>query len=33
MRFYARWGFVTVGTQTFLLGSDPQRDAVMRREL
>ncbi|MCA2983682.1 GNAT family N-acetyltransferase [Gemmatimonas sp.] len=33
IRFYARWGFAAVGTQTFMLGADPQRDAVMRRAL
>jgi len=29
--FYQRWGFVEVGTQTFLLGFDLQHDLVMAR--
>ncbi|HEX6925158.1 MAG TPA: GNAT family N-acetyltransferase [Longimicrobiaceae bacterium] len=31
--FYERWGFKTVGDQTFLMGADPQRDLVMTRAL
>ena len=31
--FYARWGFVETGTQSFRLGSDLQRDIVMQRRL
>jgi ribosomal protein S18 acetylase RimI-like enzyme len=31
MRFYAKCGFREVGDQTFLLGTDPQRDLVMSR--
>lgn len=31
--FYAREGFLTVGTQQFLLGTDVQLDWVMMREL
>ncbi|MDA0267213.1 MAG: GNAT family N-acetyltransferase [Cyanobacteria bacterium] len=30
-RFYQRWGFKTVGTQTFVLGEDVQTDWVMER--
>jgi ribosomal protein S18 acetylase RimI-like enzyme len=29
--FYARWGFVEVGTQPFRLGTDIQRDLLMER--
>jgi ribosomal protein S18 acetylase RimI-like enzyme len=29
--FYKRWGFQIVGTQTFMVGSDPQKDFLMRR--
>ncbi len=29
--FYRRWGFETVGSHTFLLGSDAQTDLVMVR--
>ena len=29
--FYTRWGFVDVGSQTFTLGHDVQRDRVMAR--
>src|SRR5579859_859417 len=29
--FYARWGFAEVGTQTFVLGDDRQRDILMQR--
>jgi ribosomal protein S18 acetylase RimI-like enzyme len=28
--FYERWGFVPVGTETFLLGSDEQADVLMQ---
>ncbi len=31
--FYERWGFTTVGDQVFLMGSDPQRDLIMVREV
>jgi diamine N-acetyltransferase len=31
--FYRKWGFVDVGAQPFLLGSDPQTDRVMARPL
>jgi ribosomal protein S18 acetylase RimI-like enzyme len=31
--FYTRQGFVSVGTQTFVLGTDPQLDWVMARPL
>jgi GNAT superfamily N-acetyltransferase len=31
--FYARWGFVEVGSQTFQLGSDLQRDIIMQAVL
>jgi GNAT superfamily N-acetyltransferase len=31
--FYARWGFLETGTQSFQLGSDTQRDLVMQRPL
>lgn len=31
IRFYARHGFVAVGEQSFILGSDVQRDIVMMR--
>ncbi|HEY6101414.1 MAG TPA: GNAT family N-acetyltransferase, partial [Anaeromyxobacter sp.] len=33
IRFYAKFGFREVGDQTFVLGSDPQRDLVMTRWL
>jgi ribosomal protein S18 acetylase RimI-like enzyme len=33
IRFYGRQGFVEVGEQPFVLGSDPQRDLVMMRIL
>jgi len=29
--FYRRWGFVEVGTQPFVLGSDVQRDLLLAR--
>ena len=29
--FYARWGFVEAGTQSFQLGSDLQRDIILQR--
>jgi GNAT superfamily N-acetyltransferase len=31
--FYRKWGFVECGSQVFQLGSDPQTDMVMSREL
>jgi GNAT superfamily N-acetyltransferase len=31
IRFYEKWGFEKVGTQTFLLGTDLQSDTVMAR--
>jgi GNAT superfamily N-acetyltransferase len=31
--FYERWGFVPVGTETFLLGNDQQTDVLMQRAL
>ena len=31
--FYARWGFVQTGAQSFRLGSDLQRDIVMQRQV
>jgi ribosomal protein S18 acetylase RimI-like enzyme len=31
--FYKRWGFYVVGTQDFLVGTDRQKDFVMRRDL
>jgi ribosomal protein S18 acetylase RimI-like enzyme len=30
--FYARQGFTVVGSHTFLLGSDPQRDLIMEKK-
>ncbi len=30
IRFYERWGFKIIGTQTFLVGDDPQDDFLMR---
>lgn len=27
--FYRKWGFEEVGTHTFMLGTDPQRDLIM----
>jgi ribosomal protein S18 acetylase RimI-like enzyme len=33
IRFYEKWGFEKVGTQTFLLGTDPQSDVVMARRV
>jgi ribosomal protein S18 acetylase RimI-like enzyme len=33
IRFYQRCGFTAVGDHTFVVGSDPQRDLVMAREL
>lgn len=29
--FYKKWGFEIVGEQTFLVGTDPQRDVLMLR--
>lgn len=31
--FYAKWGFITVGTQIFQLGADAQHDLLMQRRL
>lgn len=33
LRFYAAQGFRVVGTQTFVVGSDPQQDLVLVRDL
>jgi GNAT superfamily N-acetyltransferase len=33
LRFYRRAGFVEVGEHVFMVGSDPQRDLVMARDL
>ena len=33
LAFYRKCGFRTVGTQTFVVGTDPQKDYVMLREL
>jgi ribosomal protein S18 acetylase RimI-like enzyme len=33
IRFYERWGFRQVGTQTFKLGHDLQRDLILLRTL
>ena len=33
LRFYAAQGFREVGAQTFVVGSDPQRDLVLVRDL
>lgn len=33
IRFYAKWGFLRVGGQTFRLGADLQTDDVLRRPL
>jgi len=30
--FYRRWGFAIIGAQDFLVGSDRQKDFVMRRD-
>ncbi|QIS13694.1 GNAT family N-acetyltransferase [Nocardia arthritidis] len=30
-RFYARHGFVVVGTKTFMVGNQPQNDFIMRK--
>jgi diamine N-acetyltransferase len=30
--FYRKWGFEVVGAHTFMLGDDPQRDLIMRRD-
>jgi ribosomal protein S18 acetylase RimI-like enzyme len=32
LSFYERWGFRIVGTQRFLVGTDPQLDYLMLRE-
>jgi hypothetical protein len=31
IRFYGKYGFRPVGDQTFVLGTDPQRDLVLER--
>jgi GNAT superfamily N-acetyltransferase len=31
--FYKKWGFKEIGTHTFMLGNDPQRDFVMELRL
>jgi GNAT superfamily N-acetyltransferase len=31
--FYRKWGFVEVGTHIFVLGSDPQTDILMQRQI
>jgi ribosomal protein S18 acetylase RimI-like enzyme len=31
--FYRKWGFDVVGEHIFMLGDDPQRDLVMRRDV
>ena len=31
--FYEKWGFATVGTKEFVLGSDAQTDLVMERSI
>ena len=33
MRFYEKWGFETVGEQSFVLGAETHRDVLMRRFL
>lgn len=33
IRFYQKWGFEDIGTQTFMLGDDPQQDRVLARAL
>jgi ribosomal protein S18 acetylase RimI-like enzyme len=33
IEFYRKWGFKEVGTQTFMVGNDPQRDFIMELEL
>jgi ribosomal protein S18 acetylase RimI-like enzyme len=33
IRFYQKWGFEDAGTQTFMLGDDPQQDRVLARAL
>jgi diamine N-acetyltransferase len=32
-KFYEKWGFRRVGEHTFLLGTDPQLDWIMQREV
>jgi ribosomal protein S18 acetylase RimI-like enzyme len=32
-KFYRKCGFIEIGTQTFVLGRDPQTDLVMLRPL
>ncbi|NIR31247.1 MAG: GNAT family N-acetyltransferase [Gammaproteobacteria bacterium] len=33
IEFYTRWGFEAVGSHTFVLGSDPQNDIIMQRDV
>ena len=33
INFYKKWGFREVGTHTFMLGDDPQRDLIMELNL
>lgn len=33
IRFYTRWGFGTVGEQSFVLGQDVQHDLIMQKDL
>jgi ribosomal protein S18 acetylase RimI-like enzyme len=33
LAFYRKWDFEIVGEHTFLLGDDPQRDVIMRRDM
>lgn len=33
INFYKKWGFKEVGTHTFMLGDDPQRDFIMELNL
>jgi len=33
IEFYKKWGFKEVGTHTFTVGDDPQRDFIMELEL
>ncbi len=32
LAFYRKWGFEVLGEHTFMLGNDPQRDLLMRRD-
>ena len=33
LRFYRRWGFETVGSHVFQMGTDAQTDFIMQRSL